>query len=263
LRWRLALLRELRWVRRETRSVIVHDDRWIRKLPPWLVVPQLCRRVKGKLTCPSNLTIILAHNRPGETVMARSLRYVGIRDFSVARVPPDLPWKNTRKITAVLDHLRRASEPTEFVLFCDADDCVIRGDPRAAVALLERNECELLFSNTHANETYRYMPEVAAWVARTAPADAGDARYLNSGVYVGRWDAVAEFLDAVSEYVPRDDDRDGPTPTVRRGDGQVEATDRFPYGIENDQTIMRYLQPRFHPRAKVDFESRLALRGRH
>jgi hypothetical protein len=258
---RLALLRELRWVRRATRSVIVHDSRWVRGLPPWLVVPQLCRPVKGKLTRPPNLTIVVAHNHGRETVMERSLRYVGIRDYAVARVPAALPWKNTRKIIAVLDLLRSAPEPTEFALFCDADDCVIRDDPRKAVALLERNDCELLFSNTYANKTYRYMPEVAAWVERTAPAEAVGGRYLNSGVYVGRWDTIIEVLSAASEYVITDHDHGVPTPVVRRKDGSVQVTDRFPHGIDNDQTIMRYLQRRFHPRVKVDFEFRLALRG--
>ena len=67
LRWRVPVTR---WgpeipkilARRGRWNQLVIHDRKFRGMPPFISVPLLCGQVKGRLTCPPELTILLIHN---------------------------------------------------------------------------------------------------------------------------------------------------------------------------------------------------------
>jgi hypothetical protein len=106
------------------------------------------------------------------------------------------------------------------------------------------------------------MPEVKAHMISLAPPEMQRGRkpriHLNAGVYVARTKFLLEYLTEAEKYVTDSDlgeqlyDMDEAEVIARLPD--------FPRGIGSDQTIMRYLFPRFYPRMKIDYAGRLAPR---
>lgn len=241
--------------------VVVHKQLLKAGMPPWLIVRVLCRGARG-VSCPPELTLATVHNRPHESLFERSVRYLGMPCL-VGRVAPETPWRHTLKVQVLLDLLRKRPA-TEYLLFCDADDCVIRADPRRAVALLEESGAELLFSDSRSDTFYEFMPEVRAWVEGVIPDDPVWGAYLGAGVFVGRWRFLEAYLADVASYARIPGDTAAPEPIAwdPRFPDSIVATDRFPHGVEDDEAIHRYLQPRYHPRVQVDWQGKLALRGK-
>lgn len=257
----LRRIPEMLEVRRNAKAVMIHDSRWVARLPVWASIPLLCGRVKGRLTKPPELTIALCHNRPYRTALETSLDYVGGIACEVGQVPTEPPWKHTHKILGLLDVMRRKPR-TEYILYSDSDDAVLRNDPQFAIDLLDEYDCDMLFSSSYSNRTYKYMPEVERWLDTVSPAESPGGRYLCAGVFMGRWDFVQTVLEEATQYICDGDVDDAPR-VLERHRGMVQNTDRFPFGVDNDQTLFRYLHPQFHPRIRVDTQSRLALRSQH
>lgn len=262
-RWRRRL-GKLRRTRELARGrIVVHKGLLKGIFPDWIVLPALCGHAKGRLRCPADLTIVTVHNRPYETLFERSVRYVGASCRAV-RLPPELAWRHTLKLSGLLDFLRKES-PTEYVFFCDADDCVLRDDPALAVALLEERGCDLLFSASGNDTFYEFMPEVRDWLEASVPLRGESRCYLGSGVFVGRWRFLERVLADALSFVRDPSDPDAPRPVAwdPRFPDSIIATERFPLGVEDDEAILRWLQPRYHPWLQVDDESRLSLRTNH
>ena len=257
--WRRG--RKLLRLRRTAGSVVIHDRLLKRPIPRRLLLSALCGHARGRHALPRDLTIVVAHDRPHESLMEHSVRYVTGSRCALARIEPADRWRYTRKVTALRDFL--ATRPrTEYLLFADADDCVLRDDPRRAIELLREYDCDLLFSSSHATEQYQFMPEVKTWVDETFAGPSRGGRYLNSGCFVGRWDFVGEVVEAACAFVFEPGDPEAPRATAWSRHGLVRATERYPYGVELDQDFYRFLQPRFHPRLRVDPDWKLALRSR-
>ena len=72
------------------KHLILHNRRWT-TLPPYIALPLLCGKAKNKLSCPKNLTIILIHNYETESILEKSLHYVGI-DNHVLLKPENGQW---------------------------------------------------------------------------------------------------------------------------------------------------------------------------
>jgi hypothetical protein len=72
--------------------------------------------------------------------MEKSLRYVGIENFTVLRPPINGPWVHTVKISAVSSYLKSGACKTEYLLFCDSDDAVLRDDPKKAIQKPDQRE---------------------------------------------------------------------------------------------------------------------------
>ena len=81
-------------------------------------------------------------------------------------------------------------------------------------------------------------------------------------VFVGRWRFLETFLTDAVSWIRDPSDPAAPRPIAwdPRCPGAIVATDRFPRGVEDDEAILRWLEPRYHPRVLVDDEGRLALR---
>lgn len=238
------------------RQLVIHDARLTRRLSPETLVRIFCEPNRGKFRRPDDLTILLVHNRTGKTLMEQSLDCLGV-EYTILRLPPEIPWRHTMRITATLDWLRSGACKTDYVLSVDCDDALMRDDPAKAVALLGDGEM-LVSSTTYAR--YRNMPDVKAAMLKLAPPKLAQARHprvhLNAGVYVAKRGFLEEYLTAASAFVTGDDLRlDGLT------DAEVLARlPDFPRGVGSDQTIMRYLFPTFYPRMKIDYANLLAAR---
>ena len=250
------------WLRaRGSDAIVLHNGRF-KSIPPGVLIPVFCRSKRGGLTKPPNLTILLVHNRPDKTLMEQSLEYLGIRDYTVLRLPSDQPWRHTARIAAILDHLRSGACATEYILVSDSDDALIRDDPQKAIDLLRAADCEMLVSST-AYAAYHGMPDVKIKTMSLAPPQRDGSRHprihLNAGVYIARASFLREYLEATRQYVSEHDLAIEKLNIISDED-LLRLLPDFPRGVGSDQTIMRYLFPQFYPRMKIDYDERLARR---
>lgn len=259
--YRHSKLRSLVWAYQkggQLDCVVVHHG-WLTKQPAMLLLPLLCNHVKGKLRCPSDMTIVLVHNYRRRPMMEKSLRYAGIKDFVVLRPRPRGPWNGAAKLLPLLQYLSSDSCPTEYVLYCDSRDCVLRADPAAAIECLRNEDCDLLLSSTRFPGGYECMPQIKRWSDAVVAECGYEQRYLNAGVFVGRTTFVRQVLEAASEYVTEQDLSRRELDRRILGGSLRERLPGFPQGVGSDQIILRYLHPRFYPRMKIDYRGRLAL----
>jgi len=178
----------LLWACRKGRTgdqLVIHSQKLI-EIPPDHIIHLLCRHVKGKLSCPPELTILLIHNHDYEPLMEKSLRYAGIENFIVLRPPISGPWVHTVKINAIVNYLKSGACKTEYLLYCDSNDAILKDDPKKAIRYLEEENCELLFSKTRSKKVYDYLPQVKIWTDQVAKEYGSPVWYINAGVFVGQ-----------------------------------------------------------------------------
>jgi hypothetical protein len=254
--------KDLIWAysKRHTWDHLVIHRRKVTESPPALILPLLCGHVKEKLSCPPELTILLVHNYEDEPIMEKSLRYVGIENYTVLRPAIKGPWVQAVKVSAVLNHLKSGACKTEYLLYCDSNDAVLRDDPKRAIRYLQEENCDLLFSRTKSKKVYKGMPQIKAWTDQIAKEHGYPGWYINAGVFVARTHFLSEVLEAVMAYITDDDLPDKILDQLLRHGDLGKRLPEFPKGCGSDQTILRYLHPQFYPRMKVDYKGRLALR---
>jgi hypothetical protein len=228
--------------------------------PPSLVLPLLCGPVKGKLRCPPDLTLLLVHNYDSLPIMELSLRYVGIKNYTVLNPQVGEPWRHSNKIVAILNYLNDGSCKTEYILFCDSNDAVLRDDPGKAIRYLEEENCDLLFSRTKFKGGYECIPHIKTWADQLAKQHDSSGWYINSGVYIVRTHFYRQVLEAAMTYITENDLPGKVYRKLRRDGGLGERLPEFPIGCGSDQAIFRYLHPQFYPQIKIDYQGRLALR---
>ena len=255
----LSIPRSLAEVR-AGRQPFVHSPQFL-TLPLSLMLPQMCGPVRGRLRCPSNVSIVLVHNYPGMPLTETSLRYVGIDNYVVVRMPTAKRFLTTDKLKGIAQWLDSGACSTEYVLYLDANDVFVRNDPAIAVHLLQQLRCDLLFSSEQGAYVYECMPEVKAWTDGVAEAMKTPRRYLNSGVFVGRKEILREVLAAGLQYAADDDLSHRELVDAIRARSVRERLPRFPLGCGSDQAILRYLHPRFFPRMQLDYACALAWRN--
>lgn len=246
--------------KRAYNQIVIHKPGFTRTLPPKNLISAFCKKNKGKISASPRLTILLVHNRPYRTILEQSLDYLGVKNYAVIRPTVVGEWRQTFKLLALLDYLERGECKTDFVLYCDSDDAIIRDDPDKAVDLLHEYNCEALFSNTSSAHYYS-MSDAEIWARETARKEnATDRRiHLNSGVYVARTEFLVKILRQAVKFVTKDDLPIRIVEQLREKDPQT-LHKNFPYGKGCDQSIFRLLHPTFYPQMKVDYASRLALR---
>ena len=230
------------------------------ELLSFFVLPFLCGHAKGKLRCPPEITILLVHNYKKEPIMEKSLRYVGIENFVVLKVDPSILWKHIQKIKEIKKFLDSGRCKTEYILFFDSVDAVLRDEPEKAIRYLQEEGCDLLFSSTLHRGGYEYMPEMKEWTDRIAKESGYGERYLNSGIYVAKTSFLREVMDTAMEYLTEDAISQQEYTELLQKEGSREDLPPFPKGMRCDQTILRYLHRQFYPRMKIDYKNRLALR---
>lgn len=240
------------------KSVIVHDQRFAR-IPTTVALPLLCGHAKGNLRCPDNLTIVLMHDYAEKPSMERSLRYVGIEDYVVLKPTFEGAWRDSIKLTTILNYLRQGGCQTEYLLYADSRDAFLRADPQTAIACLEELKCECLFSSESASFGYECMPEVKAWANQNAARHKTQERYINAGVFLGRTSFVQELLQAAMQYIePAEFSRAEFRKHLFAGT-LCDTLPAYPKGVGSDQQILRWLHPHFYPRMQCDYAGRLAV----
>ncbi len=187
------------------------------------------------------------------TVFEQSLEHIGIDNYVVLRkeLKNYGDYKCTFKITWVLDYLESGKCDTDLLLCTDAIDVVFQDDPQKIVDTFNSFDCDLLFMSTKDNSAYNFMPDVQKFVNSTHPN-----RYLNAGVWIGKVDFVKEFLTTAKEFVLGEDD----VSMDDYADWLKKPQPNYPNG-GYDQDIFRFLEPKFYPRLKVDYQNLMAYRG--
>jgi hypothetical protein len=253
------IFRETLARRKQWDSLVVHKGRYTNQLPARLVLGTICGHVKGQLSCPTNLTIVLIHTHDHETIMERCLRYVGIDEFVVLRAEREGPWHGTKKIKALLEYLESGRCETDYLLFLDSDDAVLRDDPAKALAYLQESGCSMLISSTTFRD-FSCMPEVKTFSENDAAMNGYPGRFLNSGVFVGTPAFIRDVYSEAAQYITDDELTRDEYRRLRKEKSLEERLPDFPRGIGSDQNLLRYVFPKFHPEMQIDYAQRLAWR---
>ena len=217
-------------------------------------VPEL----KYRFQRPGNLDIITCHNYPTRSLLEQSLDYLGIQGYTVLKECFNGPWRNTFKLKWLLTYLEEFPDGPENVLFCDADDAILAGDPVKILSVFQGKKCKLLFMSTSFMGGYACMPEIKQWTDQIRPG-----RYLNSGVYIGKRDYLRTVLKAASAYITEADITAEESKRLGHGVFNTELCRRlpeYPKGSQ-DQDILRYIHPQFHPDMQIDYDNELAFRN--
>lgn len=239
---------------------IIHDRHVVKNVFEYMKANEIN---KGAFKRPNNLTILTCRNEGSmedriiphlqgyedTSILEENLDYLGI-DL-VVLTDDRLPWRNTFKIEMIHNYLNSECD-TEYFMFCDAIDVIFQRNPQEVIDIFETFDCEALFMSTISPLGYNCMPEVKEFVDKL---NKGTGRYLNSGVYIGKTSFVKEMVEEAMKYaIPHG---------VTMGDYgdylNSEPVD-YPKGSQ-DQDIFRYIEPKFYPRLKVDYENKMAYRG--
>jgi len=214
--------------------------------------------------CPDNLTIVTCRNEgslsdriiphlagyENVSILESNLKYLGI-DLTVLR-DGRLPWRNTFKFEMLHNYFNSGECTTEYFMCCDAIDVIFVGDPQRVIDIFESFECDALFMSTTSLIGYNCMPEVKEFVDEL---NNGTGRYMNTGVYIGRTDFIKELIEGALQYA---------FPHGTTMGEHLEWLDKNPPGFpigSDDQCILRYIEPKFYPRVKVDYQNVMAYRS--
>ncbi len=219
---------------------------------------------KNAFSKPDNLTIVTVRNEGSmedrlipkmleykyNSILEANLKYLGIQPL-VVLTDSRLPWRNTFKFEMILNYLNSGGCDTEYFMFCDAIDVIFKDRPEKVIEIFEKSNCDALFMSTHSTDGYSCMPDVKENIDKI---NGGNGRYLNSGVYIGRTSFIKEiFEEAIKYAIPH-----GVTMSEYYDWLKTNPKD-YPKGSQ-DQDIFRFLEPKFYPRLKVDYDNKMAYR---
>ena len=214
-------------------------------------------------THPKDLTIVTCRNEgtledriiphlsgyEENSILEENMRYLGL-DLVVLK-DSRLPWRNTFKFEMLHNYLNSGDCETKYFMCLDAIDVIWVDEPQKVINIFNSYDCDALFMSTHSTDGYNCMPGVKKWVDTINVR----GRYLNSGVYIGRTSFVKKMIEEAMKYaiphgVTMDDYRD-------YLNGQPKD---YPTGSQ-DQDIFRYIEKKFHPQIKVDYQNKMAFRS--
>ena len=218
----------------------------------------------GIFSHPKDLTIVTCRNEgsledriiphlsgyENTSILESNMEYLGLN--LVVLKDARLPWRNTFKFEMINNYLQSGKCTTEYFMCLDAIDIIFVDHPQKVIDIFKSFNCQALFMSTSSLDGYNCMPEVLDWVHSI---NGGIPRYLNSGVYIGKTSFIKELYEEAIKYaiphgVTMDDYRD----YLAR-----EPKD-YPKGSQ-DQDIIRYLEPKFYPQLKVDYQNQMAFRS--
>ena len=220
---------------------------------------------KGAFKMPEDLTIVTCRNEGSmedriiehlkgyekKSILEASLEYFGI-DGLVVLKDERLPWRNTFKFEMLNDYLNSGKCKTKYFMCCDAIDVIFKDDPQKVIDIFESFDCDALFMSTHSTDGYNCMPDVKEFIDKI---NGGNGRYLNSGVYIAKTEFIKEVISEAMNYaIPH-----GVTMDKYREYLDSTPSD-YPKGSQ-DQDIFRYLEKKFYPKVKVDYDNLMAYRS--
>jgi len=216
---------------------------------------------KNKFRNPDDLTIITCRNLGSmedriidslsgyehKSILECNLEYLGIDDL-VVLYDDRLPWRNTFKFEMISNYLKQCT--TKYIMYCDAIDVIFIDDPNKVVDIFKQHNCKMLFMSSTSTDGYSCMPDILTWANSNH-----SSRYLNSGVWIGETEFVKKvFVEATKYITPHGTTMDMYSEYLKSNPGN------FPIGAQ-DQDIFRYIEPKFYPDLKVDYENKLAFRS--
>jgi len=219
---------------------------------------------KDAFNKPDNLTILTVRNEGSleeriipslqgyedKSILEANLEYLGIQPL-VVLTDSRLPWRNTFKLEMLSNYFKAGKCTTDYFMFCDAVDVIFKDDPQRVIDILETFDCDALFMSTTSPDGYNCMPKVKEFVDEL---NNGTGRYMNTGVYIGRTDFIKELIEDALQYAfPHGTTMDEHHAWLNSN------PPNFPIGAD-DQCILRYIEPKFYPRLKVDYENKMAYR---
>lgn len=216
---------------------------------------------KNAFTMPDDLTIITYRNEgtmedriidslagyESKSILECSLEYLGINNLTVL-TDNRLPWRNTFKIEGIYNYLMSGACTTKYIMYCDAIDVIFIDSPQKVIDVFKQHQCKMLFMSSTSTDGYSCMPDVKLW------ADTISKRYLNSGVWIGDTSFVTDVFKEANKYV------NPHGVTMDKYHEYLESNpEQYPIGSQ-DQDIFRYIQPKFHPDLRVDYNNKIAYR---
>jgi len=229
------------------RAPIVHEKILAQK---YFALMRKSGSLRNRFRKPADLSIFTAHNHPTPSLLEQNLSFLGV-EHTVLK-PPLPVWSNSLRVQSFVSFLENCS--TRYVLYCDSDDVILREDPARIMAVFESHDCDLLYCSTNYSAGYLNMPAVKSWVEEQHPN-----RYLNAGVFIGRTAFALEVYKCVLNYVEQTDTLNNPDSQAFYRN-ELSYFQDFPKGTGCDQAILRFLEPRYSPRLRIDSECRLVWR---
>lgn len=242
---------------------VIHDRHVVGMVFDWMKENDVNHKRFKK---PDNLTILTCRNK-GEmkratlfpdlaeytvvSILEQNLEYLGIEGMVVLSEDFEGPWRCTYKIQWIHDYLQSGKCDTELFMFCDAVDVIFQDDPQVIIDIFNTFECDALFMSTHGVDGYQCMPQVKEKIDEI---NGGTGRYLNSGVYIGKTEFIAELFKNMIQYI-------GPNDVTFEEYYDYLANDpsNYPHGSQ-DQDIFRFIEPQYYPRLRVDYKNIMAYR---
>ena len=241
---------------------VVHDRHHVKRLFEDMIASGMYKNI---FTKPDDLTILTCRNEGSMedriipnlrgyediSILENNLDYLGIKNLVVLK-DNRLPWRNTFKFEMILNYLNSGKCNTKYFMFCDAIDVIFVDHPQKIIDIFESFNCDALFMSTHSTDGYKCMPEVKNAIDQI---NKGNKRYLNSGVYIGKTEFIKEiFEEAIKYALPHG---------VTMGeyhDYLKSNPPNYPQGSQ-DQDIFRFIEPKFYPKLKVDYQNLMAYRS--
>ncbi|GAH08348.1 unnamed protein product, partial [marine sediment metagenome] len=173
-------------------------------------------------------------------------------DYVVLSESFEGPWRHTFKIQWILNYLKSGKCKTQYLLYCDARDSILRVDPQIVLDLFLQQNLSLLFNATMSKRAYYFgMPGTLEWARTVAPRL---GRYLNSGAFIGYTNFVKKVFEEAMKYV------DSKQHVVAGDVKSLNEFPEFPKGMD-DQTILRYIHREFYPAMNIDYYNRIFYRN--
>lgn len=241
---------------------IIHDRHHVKRIYEGMVKNGIN---KNAFTKPDNLTLVTCRNEgtmedriipslrgyEETSILESNLQHLGIEGL-VVLTDTRLPWRNTFKFELILNYLRSGKCNTEYFMYCDAIDVIFLDHPKKVISIFESFNCDALFMSSNSTDGYNCMPEIKSLADGY---NRGNNRYLNSGVYIGKTEFIKEiFEEAINYAIPHG-------VTMSEYPDYLKSNPlNYPKGSQ-DQDIFRFLEPKFYPRLKVDYENLMAYRS--
>jgi hypothetical protein len=181
---------------------------------------------RRELGAPHDLTIITCNNgHEAMGLLESSLDLLGVPYLVTGRGID--PWVNARdKPRAILEAAKKVE--TELLLYADSRDAILLDDPRRIVDRFRAGfDADLVFAADRMN--WPPLVRFGSFENEVAPKGAGDFRYLNGGVWIGRTEFCREVFAEAATMPP------------------------LPEMPESEQGILKQLFQKHHPRVQLDY----------
>ncbi len=205
----------------------------------------LCHMPLEGAQMPQSLAVFTAHDSSEKSLFEKNLDLWKI-PYEVLRLSS--PWSHTLRLRNFSEHLK--SLDCTYVLYGDAFDVALSGPISEIFEKYTESRSSLLFCSSTVIRGYYHMMPVLEWAEREHPG-----RYLNAGSWIGKREVAIEFIEAALEFVTDEDPH-----ASEFLSNEVNWIGNFPKSTGCDQTIFRWLEPRFSA-VKVDSEQRVFSRN--